>query len=216
MSTQGASNASMLHAASRGGEPIDESSLLAEIAPHEAYTVLRELLAEHPELKGEAARLARDVLGDVSHGAVADDVENAVRRISWRAMYGRTGRHETGYTSPTDAAWELLHEVVEPFLAQLHRYLDLDLQLEALEWCKGIVLGLYRVEGSDGLLSWAQEFPSETAAAAIELCGEAMRAGSVEWPTDRPESERPEPQVLPLEFIDEHLPSWRSWMMVLR
>ncbi|MCH8242359.1 MAG: hypothetical protein IH897_07095 [Planctomycetes bacterium] len=81
----------------------------------------------------------------------------------------RAGKHSWGYTSPTEAAWELLEERVSPFIEDMKRQLELGLDAEALEMCKGVVLGLYRVrnEQGDDVLQWAPDFPAETAAHAV-------------------------------------------------
>jgi hypothetical protein len=55
------------------------------------------------------------------------------------------GSHQWGYKDPTEAAWQLLEEVIEPFLEDMKRQAELHSPTNALEICKGVVLGLYRV-----------------------------------------------------------------------
>lgn len=40
---------------------------------------------------------------------------------------------------------EILEETLEPFVEDMKRLLDLGLEAEALEICKGVVLGCYRL-----------------------------------------------------------------------
>src|SRR5207248_8837141 len=79
--------------------------------------------------------------------------------------------HGGGYTSPTEATWLLLQEAVEPFVSDMKRQMDLGLEAEAREVCKGVLLGLYRIRDSRGdeFLGWAEDFPAEAAADAVGI-----------------------------------------------
>lgn len=102
--------------------------------------------------------------------AVARDVEETVRALDLDDLHGRAGSHADGYVEPTEAAWNLLEETLDPFLAEMKRHLQGGREREALEVCKGILLGLcgLRHEKGDGLLGWAPDFPEEAAAWTLE------------------------------------------------
>jgi len=53
----------------------------------------------------------------------------------------------------------------------LGRHLELGLEAEALEICKGLVLECYRLSEREGgdVLGWAPDFPGEAAGNALEL-----------------------------------------------
>jgi hypothetical protein len=76
-----------------------------------------------------------------------------------------------GYVEPSEAAWEILEETVEPFRDDMKRYLELGREAEALEICKGLVLGCYRLSERAGgdVLEWAPDFPAEAAGHALEV-----------------------------------------------
>jgi hypothetical protein len=84
-------------------------------------------------------------------------------------MRARAGRHAWGYVEPTEAAWELLNEAAEPFLAEMKRLVDLGLAAEALSCCRGVVRALHRVcrDPGDQVLGMAPDFPRETAAYTV-------------------------------------------------
>ena len=44
---------------------------------------------------------------------------------------------------------EILEEMLEPFVEDMKRHLELGLEAEALEICKGLVLGCYRRAGGE-------------------------------------------------------------------
>src|SRR5256886_16286660 len=86
-------------------------------------------------------------------------------------LNARAGSHEWGYVEPSEAAWEILEETVEPVLDDMKRHIELGLEAEALEICKGMGLGLYRLSEREGgdVLGWAPDFPAEAAGNALEF-----------------------------------------------
>jgi len=185
------------------GRSKSKTPLLDRLKPDETAEVLRRLLATHSDLSGEAERIAKTVLGAVTFEAIANEVEDAVCAPDLDDLHGRAGRHEWGYVEPTEAAWEILDEAAQPFLDDIKRQIKLGLEMEALEICKGVLLGLYRVEHgkSEGLLEYAADFPAEAAGNAIQtwltgdLLGKTPRRKGLEFPR---------------EFIEQFLPEWRD------
>jgi hypothetical protein len=183
-------------------------SVLDRLKPGEAETVLRRLLAVHPDLADEAEQIARSVLGEVSFESVAEEVEHAVRSLDLDDLNSRAGSHAWGYTEPSEAAWELLGEAVDPFLDDMQRQVELRLEAEALEICKGVVLGLYRLRKGakgDGLVGWAPDFPAETAAHAVHTWrtgGDTRKRVAWRGPRKRP--------GFPQDFVEKFVPEWGS------
>lgn len=133
--------------------------------------MLDALLGRHAELREEAEKIARGILVDVDPDAVADGVEWDLRALSIDELNGRAGRQRGGYVEPTDAAWELLGEAVEPHSREVERLLTLGLAEPAVDTALGVMAGLYRCRGcedSDLLLAWAPDFPAEEAAAVLK------------------------------------------------
>lgn len=126
-------------------------------------------------------------------------MEDAIRSLHLDDLAGRAGRHSWGYTEPSEAAWELLEEAVNPFLEDMKRRAELGLEAETLEVCKGILLGLYsaRDEKADTVVGWAPDFLEETAAGA-----------ALAWCTgrDKKGTERRERARLLSEFAKETTP----------
>lgn len=58
---------------------------------------------------------------------------------------------------------------MEPVPDDVKRHIELGLEAEALEICKGLVLGLYRLSEREGgeILGWAPDFPTEAAGNAL-------------------------------------------------
>jgi hypothetical protein len=141
------------------------------LKPDEAAAVLQHLLKVHPDLWSEAEEMARSLLHQVEYEDIAAEIEDEIRALDYDALNARAGRHEWGYVEPSEAAEEILEETVEPFLEDMKRHLELGLEAEALEICKGLVLGCYRLSERQGgdVLGWSPDFPAEAAGNALEL-----------------------------------------------
>ena len=107
-------------------------------------------------------------------------------------------------TRPTEAAWELLQEAVDPFLSDMKRQMELGLGREAREICKGVVLGLYRIRDlrGDEFLGWAEDFPTEAAADAVRILARGSQKGVGGTRRARPHFDE--------EFVDKYVPEWRN------
>lgn len=155
----------------RAGRDAAPQPILERLKADEAAAVLRRLLEAHPELSVEANEIARSFLHEVSYEDVAAEIEDEVRALDYDDLNARAGSHEWGYVEPSEAAWEILEETAQPFLDDLKRHLELRLEAEALEICKGLVLGSYRLSEREGgdVLGWAPDYPAEAAEIALEL-----------------------------------------------
>jgi hypothetical protein len=153
-----------------------------KLRPDEAAELLRALLARHPELAKEAGSMAEEMVTRVSAQDVADAVEEAILALDIDALGDRAGEHSDGYTEPTEAAWQLLQEAIDPFVDDLRRRIALGAGHAAVTTCRGIVVGLYRVRGKnrDAVLGWAEDFPAEAAAQTVAILRAAGR-GSRRW-----------------------------------
>jgi hypothetical protein len=145
--------------------------LLERLKPGEAAAVLRRLLEAHPDLSSEANEIARSLLHEQRYEDVAAEIEDEIRALDYEDLNARAGAHEWGYVEPSEAAWEILEETVQPFLDDMKRHMELGLEAEALEICKGMVLGLYQLSERKGgdVLGWAPDFPAEADGNALEV-----------------------------------------------
>jgi hypothetical protein len=144
---------------------------LERLKPEEAAGVLRHLLEVHPELASEAEGMARSLLHQVDYEDIAAEIEDEIRALDYEVLNARAGPHEWGYVEPSEAAEEILEETVQPYREDMKRHLELGLEAEALEICKGLVLGCYRLSERAGgdVLGWAPDFPGEAAGYALEV-----------------------------------------------
>lgn len=145
-------------------------AVIERLAPEEASAILRQLLVEKAALVSDAERLANAMLHDVSCESVAIDVEDALASVHVDLVMERAGRDSYGgYTSPDEAACALLDEALQPFTDDMARRFQLGMEEQALEICKGLVLGLYRQrKESGGAFEYAPDFVAEAAGYAVD------------------------------------------------
>lgn len=141
--------------------------------------ILAQLLTSHPELRPDAEDAARRLLGDASIEVVAASVVCALDELPLDALAMRSGRiRGRGYVHETEAAWEIVEEAVEPFLADLRRRAGLGLDAAA-DVAAGIVAGLYQCrEPADGTVV-AYAGPDSLSELADEVMSEASKLGVV-------------------------------------
>ncbi|MFH1568665.1 MAG: hypothetical protein ABIL09_11770 [Gemmatimonadota bacterium] len=176
--------------------------ILAALRPEESAQVLARLVHEHTELRGEVEQIARALLGGVDHLEVAGRLEGLICGMDLDELYAGAGRSIGGYVEPTEAVWRNLEEQVEPFLDDIRRRAALGLEDAAREYCKGVVLGLYRLEyGPD----W--DGHGDAPDWAAEMAGEAVRIWRV---TRRPSATSAQRSrgALPRAFVRACTPEW--------
>ncbi len=173
--------------------------VLDDLSPSEGRSVLRILLHRHPELTEEAEEAARLIASDVDPDHIAEDIEYSARVLGFDELNARAGRQSWGYVHPTEAAWEMLSEVLEDHLAEMKRLARLGLEGAATDTCVGILLGLYRLREARGnpILEMAPDFCDERATDVLS-----------QW-TKAPGPLRGR-RELPEGFVAEELPEWSS------
>ena len=161
----------------------------------EALAVLRELLSSHPDLLPEGRRAANALLATVSFRDIATkSVFDALLALDLEDL--DAGPRAGGYVEPSEAAWKAIEQAVTPYFHDLERRVKLRHENEAIEICKGMVLGLYRAEQHGfELREYAEDCPSELAAQAVDL-----------WQRRRRHC------TLPRSFIEKFTPDW-DWLL---
>ena len=159
----------------RSAKSGESQSVLSRLTDQESSLVLHTLLERHQPLREEVEKLATEIVSAPSCEDIASAVADAVTSLDIQDLGGRAGATRWGYTEPSEAAWQLLEEAVEVFLADMKRRAELGLTDAAITICRGIIAGLYKARRipSDGPLGWAPDFPAEEAGHAV---AEVLRA----------------------------------------
>jgi len=159
------------------------SPALKAMTAAEKGDLLDALLTDQPALQTRVEALAAARMSAADRGAVAEEVESALRGLDIDQLNGRAGyRPGVGYVDPGEAADELLDEALQPFLGDLERRGRLGVTTAAVECALGILDGLYRCRdgGSESLLEYTPDYVVERASDVVARC----RALGVDLPVD--------------------------------
>lgn len=154
----------------------------------EKASVLTVLLDDDPTLAEHAEDVARRMLSSVDIDTVSDLIVEAILGLDTEDLATRAGPRRDGYIEPTDAAWQLLEETIEPWIEDLRRRARLGLHQAAADLATALTQALETAaERSDGiddclLRQWAPDFPVE-AASGVER--ELNAVSETSSPTDR-------------------------------
>jgi hypothetical protein len=144
--------------------------VISALIPEESKQVLETLLAQNPNLIKKAKKIAEPLVAEVNVESLARKVEKAVLSPDLDDLHARAGSWSHGYVEPSQAAWDILAEAVQPFFEDLERRVKIGYQNASVEICQGIILGLYRCrDEEEGLLAWASDFLEESACDAVAM-----------------------------------------------
>lgn len=132
---------------------------LKALRPHEAALVLEVLLKAHPDLLGEAERLAANLLDGTTWESVSEDLTHTLLSLPLEALNDRAGYQPgRGYVHECDAAGEIVEETLAPYLDDVARRLKLGTTASAHQVAAGVLAGLHACADNhdrDGLLGYA-------------------------------------------------------------
>ena len=146
---------------------MSEADLLSACSDAEKAACLMRLVTEDSDFRARAARVARDVISAVDTDAIEAQVIADLLSLDQDDLALRAGRTRSGYVEPTEAAWQLLEEALEPWLADIERRAELGLT-EPAERLACVVLAAIdtlaaRTHGDEVLLGWAPDFLDDAA-----------------------------------------------------
>ena len=151
---------------------------------------------------GEAVRAeAMNVLTGVDWDETAEEVFCALDALDVEDCWDRSGASRDGYTSPDEAAAEMIEAELQPFCDQLERYQELDLIEQESAYCMGVILGLYRFarESESEFRDWSTDIPAECARDLLD-----------QWLAQNREARRIDAMR---DFIREYCPEWATCLL---
>ncbi len=140
-----------------------KKKVLDKISGHDALLILKALANEDRSIAKRIEQIALEYLRDIDVENVASQVYYALEGIEIEDLWEQSGSMRYGYVDPSERAWEMLEEALEPFTNELNKYLDLSLENEAKNYCAGILKGInqFGKESSSQLKDWAEDAPDE-------------------------------------------------------
>lgn len=174
---------------------------IKKLTPEQALEVVMRLSDKGGAIREAVAAEARNVLSEIDLDEIADDVFFVLDTIDVQDCWDRAGGSRDGYTSPEEAAVELIEEELQPFFDQAERYHELGMTEEEAMYCSGVILGIYRYEreSKSEFLEWAVDIPVECAGALL-----------TEW---RKRGQDSISAAAMDEFIRDRCPKWARYLL---
>jgi hypothetical protein len=167
-----------------------------KLTPEQALEVVRRLSDKGGVIRDAVIAEARNVLSEIDLDAIANNVFVALDSIDVQDCWDRAGNSRDGYTSPDEAAVELIEEELQPFFDQAGRFHELEMTEVEATYCSGLILGIYRYE---------HESKSEFREWAVDVLIECASAALTEW---RERGQDSSSGAAMDQFIRDRCPNW--------
>lgn len=166
------------------------------LSGEDALRILKTLCAEDPALRDRVVVLCETETILPDWDEIAACVKFDLESIDLDDLWDRAGSHRMGYTSPDEAAWELLEETIQPYADEISGYDKAGMGEAAMQTRKGILKGLYIFE---------HESTSEFKINAPDNAGECFGQALDDWRKTRPgDAEQAEMKA----FLAHECPKW--------
>ena len=175
--------------------------VIKKLSAEQALEVVKRLSGTGGKIQEAVLAEARNVLSEIDLDETADEVFFVLDSIDVEDCWDRAGSSRDGYTSPDEAALEIVEESLQPFFDQTRRYHEVGMPGEEMTHCMGLILGIYRYEhdSKSEFREWSVDIP-------LECAGHGLR----EW--------RERGQGLAFaeamdEFIQQRCPNWATYLL---
>jgi hypothetical protein len=176
------------------------NDVISKLTGEQALIVIERLSRKGGELREAVIAEAMSALTEIDVLNTADEVFGVLDCIDVQDCWDRAGRSGDGYTSPDEAAAEIIEQELQPFFEQAERYHKLGMLEQEATYCMGVVRGIYRYEreSKSEFREWSEDIPAECAGFLLGQWRERNRdAQSINAVR---------------EFIREHCPEWSKWL----
>ena len=173
--------------------------IISKLTGEQALKIVRRLSRKQGKLRDAILTEAMNVLTEIDVDQTADEVVAVLESVDVQDCWDRSGGSRDGYTSPDEAAAEIIDEELQPFFDQVERYHEMELPEQEATYCMGVILGIYRYERESAteFRQWAEDIPAE--------CGGFLLD---KWRERNPGRARISAMR---EFMRTRCPEWAEW-----
>ncbi len=124
------------------------------------YRILSALIPQYPEIAARAEELAEEILLDVDTEDIAGSLADELDGPDIEEVWDSSGRTRDGYVDPSERAYEMLEEIIDPYIDEMMDYLKRDMKDQSRDYCAAILLGIHKFETeySSSLLEEVPDF----------------------------------------------------------
>ena len=113
------------------------NDMIAKLTAEQALDVLKRLSEKGGEIGDAVLTEAMKVLREIDLDGTANNVFFVLDSIDVQDCWHRSGKTRHGYTSPDEAAVEIMEEELQPFFEQAVRYHELGMPQQETTYCMG-------------------------------------------------------------------------------
>ena len=174
--------------------------IISKLTGAQALKIVERLGRKEGKLREAVLTEAMNVLTEIDLDETADEVIAVLESIDVQDCWDRSGRSRDGYTSPHEAAAELIEEELQPFLDQLERYHEMGLPEQEAAYFMGVIVGIYRYEreSESEFRQWSVDIPAEFGGILLN-----------KWRKRNTDRARMDAMH---EFIRTRCPEWAKWL----
>jgi hypothetical protein len=172
----------------------------SKLTPEQALKIVERLGRKGGMIREAVVTEAMNVLTEIDLDGTADEVFAVLDSIDVQDCWDRSGGSRDGYTSPDEAAAEIIEEELQPFFDQVDRYHELEMPEQETAYCMGVIFGIYRYEreSKSDFREWSVDIPAECAGLLLDRWRERNREKGI--------------ADVMQEFIRERCPEWVKWL----
>jgi hypothetical protein len=174
--------------------------VISKLTPEQALNIVVRLGRKGGKIGEAVVTEAMNVLTEIDLDGTADEVFVVLDSIDVQDCWDRSGASRYGYTSPDEAAAEIIEEELQPFFDQIDRYRELEMPEQEATYCMGVILGIYRYEreSKSNFKEWSEDIPAECAGSLFDRWRERNREKGI--------------ADVMQEFIRVRCPEWVQWL----
>ena len=138
-------------------------NIFDEISADDAFAILRLLAKDDPKIANRIEQIAIEYLSDVDIEDIASEVCFGLDSLEVEEVWDRSGKTRNGYVEPTEMAFQMFEDALEPFVEGMKEYQRLSMFVEAKNYCMGILRGIcsFENESTSEYKDWAVDAPQE-------------------------------------------------------
>ncbi|MBP7960849.1 MAG: hypothetical protein KBG20_11220 [Caldilineaceae bacterium] len=135
--------------------------IIKSLSPADAQAVLRILANADEKIAKRIADIATTYLSEVDLEDIAAAIYDDLDLLQVEEVWDRAGDTRDGYVETDEAAYQMIEEVLEPYLEELRKYQQLNMPRQALHLCMGLLKGLwlFEQESTSEFKNWAADAP---------------------------------------------------------
>jgi len=140
-----------------------KNDIINKISQREALVILQSLAKSDKEIKNKIIEIAENLFKDIDVEEIGEDVFYDLDGIDVHDLWDSSGAKSNGYISPENMAFEMVEEQLKMYYQELFRLCELNMAKEALQYCMGVLKGIYRYvnESESEFKDWATDIPEE-------------------------------------------------------